>query len=204
VGQRRTVEEVLAEVMRDAAYYRRSGGGLTLSGGEPLAQPAFAAALLRACYERNVHTAVETTGCVGWPLYEAVLPFTDLFLYDVKHMDPEAHRRLTGAPNDAILANARRLAAAGAKIILRMPLIPGHNLDGGNLRAVADLAASLGALEVHLMPFHQLGKDKYRRLDRGYELGDLAGLREAADGGERIRLAREIMGRRGLKVFVGG
>jgi pyruvate formate lyase activating enzyme len=204
VGQRRSVDEVLREVLRDAAYYRRSGGGVTLSGGEPMALPAFVTELLEACYQRNVHTAIETTGCVSWSLYEQVLPFTDLFLYDLKHVDCEAHRQLTGVPNTTILENARRLARAGASIILRVPLIPGCNLDDAHLSALADFAASLNVLEVHLMPFHQLGKDKYRRLSRSYRLGALRGLLEARDGPEKIRWAREIMARRGLEVFIGG
>ncbi|MBI2941399.1 MAG: glycyl-radical enzyme activating protein [Chloroflexi bacterium] len=216
VGQTRTVDEVVAAALRDAAYYRRSGGGVTLSGGEPLAQPVFARELLRALHDRNVHTAVETTGCVSWPLLEAILPYTDLFLYDIKHLDSATHRRLTGVSNQTIRDNARRLAEAGAAMILRVPLIPGHNAHDDHLRAVADFAASLvaaagvdaspgrGVVEVHLMPFHQLGKDKYRRLGRTYALGDLPGLREAPDGSERIRRAREIVAGCGRPVLIGG
>lgn len=203
-GQPRSVDEVLALVLRDAPFYRRSGGGITVTGGEPMAQPAFTRALLEACHERNVHTAMETTGNVQWALYESVLPHTDLFLYDLKHTDDAAHRRLTGVSNRLILENARRLSEAGASMILRLPLIPELNLDGVHLRAAAALAASLRVVEVHLMPFHQLGKDKYRRLDRAYSLAGLSGLRESTEGQERIRWACEILARAGLKVIVGG
>jgi len=204
VGRWLTVSQALAEVQRDAAYYRRSGGGVTLSGGEPLAQPAFAAALLRACYERNIHTAVETTGFVAWGTLAKVLPFTDLFLYDLKHVDPRVHAGLTGVSNALILDNARRLVAAGAALTLRLPLIPGYNADEANLAAAAQFAGELGIGEVHLMPFHQLGKDKYGRLGLDYTLGALTGLRDTAAGLAEIRRARDTLAERGLQVHVGG
>ncbi|NMC79127.1 MAG: glycyl-radical enzyme activating protein [Chloroflexi bacterium] len=204
VGEWMAVEEALAEVLRDASYYRRSGGGVTLSGGEPLAQPDFSLAFLKACYEHNIHTAMETTGAVAWELYEKVLPFVDVFLYDIKHMDSEAHRRLTGVPNERILENARRLSRSRAQIILRLPLIPGLNTGTENLEATARLAAQLQVMEVHLMPFHQLGKDKYRHLGRTYTLEGLTDLRKNDDGRAQIQQAVEIMAAYGLETFVGG
>lgn len=204
VGQERSVADVMAEILKDAAYYRRSGGGLTLSGGEPLAQPAFARTLLAACHERNIHTALETTGCVSWPILEAVLSVTDLFLFDLKHMSSAEHRRLTGAPNERILDNARRLAATGAPMIVRVPLVPGLNTDVANLYATATFAAALRPQEVHVMPFHQFGRDKYARLGRRYGLEGLAGLRDTAQGQALIAQAQGIFERAGLRVFVGG
>ncbi len=204
VGRWRTVEEVLAEVLRDAAFYRRSGGGVTLSGGEPLAQAAFAGELLKACYLQNVGTAVETSGLVGWPVFERILPHTELFLYDLKHLDPDEHERLTGVSNRLILENAQRLVAAGARLVPRVPLIPPLNTSPENLAATADFVASLGLKEVHLMPFHQLGKDKYRRLGRDYQLGEARGLRDTPEGGALLRLARTAFARRGLEVHIGG
>ena len=204
VGRWRTVPEVMAEVLRDVPFYRRSGGGLTLSGGEPLAQAAFAGELLRACYEQNINTAVETCGLVGWPVFEGVMKHTDLFLFDLKHLDPAEHERLTGAPNRLILENARRLAQSGAKMVLRVPLIPPLNTSPENLAATADFAVSLGLAEVHLMPFHQLGKDKYRRLGLEYELGEARGMRDTHEGTALIHLARAAFERRGLEVHVGG
>lgn len=202
VGEWMTVEAVLSVVRRDAAYYRRSGGGVTLSGGEPLAQPAFALALSRACHDANIHTAVETSGCAAWEHYQALLPYVGVFLYDFKHMRPADHKRQTGVDNELILANARRLAAAGASIVARIPLIPGHNLDDANLDATAAFVAGLGASEVHLMPFHQLGKGKYRRFGRAYALDTLAGLYEVAP--EAIQRARAHFQAHGLAVQVGG
>ena len=204
IGEWFSVEEVLAEVLRDAPYYRRSGGGVTISGGEPLAQYNFTKELLQACYDRNIHTVIETCGFADWFQFEEILPFTDLFLYDIKHMDNEIHIQHTGVSNEKILDNARRLSRAGASIILRVPLIPGYNLEESNLRAIVELADTLNVLEVHLMPFHQLGKDKYLRLDRSYVVSDVLGLQQEQDGHVKIRHASEIMKQGGLRVFVGG
>jgi pyruvate formate lyase activating enzyme len=203
-GQEMSVEAVVEEVLRDPSYYRRSGGGVTLSGGEPMGQPDFARQVLQACYEHNVHTAIETTGVVAWPLYEAILPYTDLFLYDMKHMDSQVHRQLTRVPNERIVDNARRLSAAGARIILRIPLIPGLNTQPENLERTADLAAELGVLEVHLMTFHQMGKDKYIRLERDYQLPEMPNFLQWNEGQEVIHRARQSMTARGLNVFIGG
>ncbi|MHB1130766.1 MAG: glycyl-radical enzyme activating protein [Chloroflexota bacterium] len=204
VGRWLTVDDVMREVLRDAAFYRRSGGGVTLSGGEPLAQPGFAAELLRACYEHNIGTAVETAGLVGWPAFEQVLPYVETFLYDVKHMDDVEHRRLTGVSNRLILENLRRLRELDAAVILRLPLIPPLNTSAENLGATADLAAELGIKQVHLMPFHQLGKDKYRRLGLDYELAERPGLRDTPEGSALLGLAQTAFARRGLEVHVGG
>jgi len=204
VGERLTVEEALARVRRDAPFYRRSGGGVTLSGGEPLAQWRFARALAQACYEENVSVVLETTGCASWDAFAAVLEFTDLVLYDLKHTDDAAHRAGTGVGSALILANLRRLADRGVPFILRLPLIPDYNLEAGHLRAAAGLAAELGAREVHLMPFHQLAREKYRRLGRPYALADLPGLRDTVAGREEIERARRIVEEFGVPVAVGG
>jgi pyruvate formate lyase activating enzyme len=204
VGRQYSVQELMVEVLRDAVYYRRSEGGVTLSGGEPLAQPAFSRALLQACHERNIHTAIETCGYVDWRVLEEVLPFTDLFLYDLKHIDSKVHRRLTGAPNEQILENARRLADTGASIILRIPLVPGYSLADRHLRTVGELAASLNVLEVHLMPFHHLARDKYRRLERCDPLEGLPNLGSTAEGEHQIHRARDIIRQAGVKALVGG
>ncbi|MHB1415718.1 MAG: glycyl-radical enzyme activating protein [Chloroflexota bacterium] len=203
-GQWYSVEEALAMVMRDAPYYRRSGGGVTLSGGEPLMQPEFAEGLLRACYEQNVHTTVETSGLAAWSVFERIIPYTDLVLFDLKQMDEEAHIRLTGVPNRPILQNARNLAERGVALIFRVPLIPDENTQTDNLLATADFAGSLGVGEIHLMPFHQLGKDKYRRLDREYTLADRQGMQDSEEGVDEIRRARDRLAARGFTVWIGG
>ncbi len=202
VGRQMSAAQVLEQARRDAAYYRRSGGGLTLSGGEPLSQAEFAAALLRAAYDANLHTALETSGYGRWEDLEALLPWTELVLFDLKHADSPAHQRLTGVPNEPIIDNLRRLAASRQAVVLRVPLVPGCNLDDANLAATAALAAQLGIEEVHLMPFHQLGKDKYRRLGRNYGLGELSDLR--LNGREALERAERAFAAQGIRVQIGG
>ena len=198
------VAEVMDAVLRDAAYYRRSGGGVTLSGGEPLAQPTFARELLRACHERNIHTAVETCGYVDWQAFENVIPYVDLFLFDLKHTDGTAHRQLTGHSNEPILDNLRRLSKVGAPVTLRLPLIPLHNLTESHLRTVGELAAQLGLQEAHVMPLHHLGRDKAQRLGRDYRAQNLPDLRGTQEGQQRVQWACDILVTSGLTVHVGG
>jgi pyruvate formate lyase activating enzyme len=215
-GRHASVDDVLREVERDALFACRSGGGLTLSGGEPLAQPEFASELLRL-YRRagSGGTAVETCGAVPWGAFEMALPHTDLFLYDVKHMDPDAHARCTGAPNAQILDNAKRLAAAGAPIVVRLPLVPGSNDGEENVRQTARFARSLRALRIDLLPYHRLGEPRYARVKRrqnetsrpggqrsvvaGYPLFGLAAPDAAA-----VERARGIAEAEGIEVGVGG
>lgn len=202
IGRRVTVKEVLAEVTRDALYFEASGGGLTLSGGEPLAQPEFAAELLRRYKheEKGGHTAVETCGFVAWPVIERVAPDVDLFLYDLKHLDPEEHRRLTGQGNRLVLENARRLAAAGHGLVMRLPLIAGVNDGCEQLEAAADFILSLpGVRRLDLLPYHRLGEPKYRRLGKTYALEGEPAL---TDG--QVARAVEILAAKGLEVTIGG
>ncbi len=204
LGERLTVDQVMERVLLDARFYRRSGGGVTLSGGEPLAQPRFARTLAQACYDANVPVALETTGVAAWDAFAAALEFVDLVLYDLKQVDDAAHRRATGVGSALPLANLRRLAERRVPFVLRLPLIPGYSLDAGHLRAAGALAAELGAREVHLMPFHQLAREKYRRLGRPYALGDLPGLRDTPEGRGQIEWARRIVASFGVPVTVGG
>lgn len=202
IGRRVSVDEVLEEVARDALYFEASGGGLTLSGGEPLAQPDFAAELLRRYKreERGGHTAVETCGFVAWPVIERVAPDVDLFLYDLKHLDPLEHRRLTGQSNQLVLDNARRLAAAGSAMVMRLPLIAGVNDRCEQLEAAADFILSLpGVRRLDLLPYHRLGEPKYRRLGKAYPLAD-----EPSLSSEQVARAAEILAAKGLEVTIGG
>ena len=164
-GYARDTAELAALVLRDRPFYEQSGGGMTLSGGEPLLQAEAAAGLLRACKEAGVHTAVETAGHVPAAALEVVLPCTDLFLYDIKGIDPALHRRNTGADNALILANARRLAAEAAEVVFRMPYVPGFN--DGEAEAAAAFAKSLGR-PLELMAYHEIGAGKYAALGRAY------------------------------------
>jgi pyruvate formate lyase activating enzyme len=148
--------------------------------------------------------ALETTGCASWEALSAVLEFVDLVLYDLKHTDDAAHREGTGVGNAMPLANLRRVAAQRMPFVLRLPLVPGYNLHESHLRAAGALAAELGAREVHLMPFHQLAEEKYRRLGRPYSLADRQGLRDTPEGREQIEWARRVVAQAGVPVHVGG
>jgi len=175
-GREMTAEEVIAEVLKDKPFYETSGGGMTLSGGEPMAQPRFSKALLQAAKAEGLHTCVDTSGQAPWRAFKAILPLTDLFLFDVKCLDAELHRRLTGVDNLLILRNLRRLDKAGAAYILRCPLIPGINLLEGYLEELAGLHQTLthcGGLEI--LPYHGMASSKYERF------GKLSVLRELKD-----------------------
>ena len=163
-GRWMTVAEVAAAVERDRVFYRRSGGGVTFSGGEATAQPEFLLALARRLSASGLHLALETCGHFPWEANAEALALMDLVLFDLKHLDGGRHRSLTGMSNDLVLANAARLAATGIPLVLRLPLVPGCNDDPGNLAAAAEFAAGLGGPPMELMPYHTLGLGKYRAL----------------------------------------
>ncbi len=171
-GQWMTLEEVMKEVESDGLFYVNSGGGVTLSGGEPLMQWEFALDLLKQCKASAFHTALDTCGYAPWEVLDRVLDYTDLVLYDIKHMDPGRHGEGTGQSNGLILDNARRTAAK-RRTWLRVPLIPGYNDSVENLEAVARLGLEIGAEKVSLLPYHIWGKAKYERLGRKYPMEDL-------------------------------
>jgi pyruvate formate lyase activating enzyme len=196
------VDEVLEQVTRDSTFYDRSGGGMTLSGGEPLAQAAFAGELLRRYKEAEfgASTAIETCGAVDWEAFALVRPHTDVFLFDLKHMDPDEHRRLTGAGNDGILENACRLSKEGGRIIIRLPLIPGCNDDAENVRRTAVFARRLAGVErIDLLPYHRLGEVKYPRLGRDYLLRNTP-----VPPAVSVATARRLIEGCGVKVRIGG
>lgn len=167
-GVERTVADVLEEVLRDKAFYDASDGGLTLSGGEPLAQARFSSVLLRAAKNAGVHTAVETCGHLPRTVIDEVRPHIDLWLYDIKGMDGELHRKHTQVDNTLILDNLRWLDETGAKIVLRCPMIPSLNDGDANLKALAELADSLkGVLQIDVEPYSPFGVDKGRQLGYG-------------------------------------
>ena len=158
-----SARDALQTVLRDKAFYRTSGGGVTLTGGEPLCQPDFARELLRLCRENGVDTAMETCGYAPWETLEGLLPLLDHVYYDIKGIDPALHRRNTGVSNERILRNAERLKATGADVTFRMPYIPGFN--DGELSAVKAFA---GDFPLQLMPYHATGEGKYAALGRAY------------------------------------
>ncbi len=174
IGRDVTVREVMETVVRDRPYYRRSGGGLTLSGGESLCQPDFAAALLRAAKESGINTAMESMACAPFGEIEKLLPWLDTYLCDVKHMDGEKHSEFTGRDNGLMLENIRKIAALGqTELVIRVPVIPGFNDTQEEIAAIARFSDSLpGVKRIHLLPYHRLGQDKYEGLGREYLMGD--------------------------------
>jgi pyruvate formate lyase activating enzyme len=188
------------EVMKDLAFYDESGGGVTFSGGEPLYQPRFLESLLAASRSLGIHTVVETTGYAAPDVVARISRLTDLFLYDVKLMDSEAHRRFTGVPNDCILENLRLLSANGASVAVRMPLIPGVNDAEENIRASCAFIASLGTIrDIHLLPFHRIGSDKYERLGKSTTMSEFASVTDSS-----LTTITRIIQDYGLRVSIGG
>ena len=200
VGRDVTVEEILPELLADEPYYRRSGGGITLSGGEILAQPKFARDLLRACQENGLHTAVESTANAPWEDIAEILPYLDLYLMDIKHMNSAKHKEYTRAGNELILENAKKIAGSGVELIIRTPVVPTFNDTAEEIRAISRFAASLkGVKEHHLLPYHRLGQDKYAGLDRRYSLKDIEPPTK-----ERMEYLLSVAEESGLKCQIGG
>lgn len=174
VGYDTTVKEVMEEVIRDMPYYNRSNGGLTLSGGECLWQPDFGVALLKAAHESGINTAIETTGFADWEVIEQFIPEVDVFLMDIKHTNLVKHKEFTTRPNELILENARKIAEKAKRLIIRVPVIPGFNDTVEEIGEIAKFTASLPNVnEIHLLPYHRMGKDKYDGLGRPYLMGDV-------------------------------
>ena len=165
-GEDWTVEALARRLLQDRKFYARSGGGITVSGGEALSQADFTVAILKRMKEAGVHTALDTTGFAPWATLARTLAWTDLYLYDLKHMDSEKHKAVIGVPNEQILDNARRLAAAGKKLQIRIPTIPLFNSDEENFRRTAEFCRELGeaVTVVQLLPYHNLGVTKYLRI----------------------------------------
>lgn len=173
-GQSMTAQQVADVVLRDRRFYQNSGGGVTLSGGEPLAQAAFTAGVLRLCRQQGIHTAIQTSGFAPQSALKQVLPQLDLVIFDLKHLDDAEHQRLTGVSNRLILENLRFLNDQNMRVVVQMPLIPGYNDSQDNLEAVFDLVKSLPAVEgLSLLAYHALGAAKYTRAGRSYQLTDL-------------------------------
>ena len=191
VGQDITVRELMEDLEKDEVYYRRSGGGITLSGGEAMAQPDFAEAILRACHDRGFNTAIETTAFADREVVARLIPHIDHVMMDIKHMDSVKHRAFTGQPNEKILDNARYIAEHASHLVIRVPVSPGFNDTPAEIAEIARFAESLpGVHELHLLPYHRLGQDKYDGLGREYTLAHLtppsaAHMQELKEAAER-------------------
>lgn len=202
VGRDVTVREVMETVERDRDYYRRSGGGVTLSGGEMLFQPDFARAILMASKDAGIGTAVESTGCAKWETIEGMLPWIDQFLLDVKHTDGAKHREFTGAGNEQVLSNAARIAEYdGVELSIRVPVIPSFNASPEEIRSIAAFAGKLKRVKrIHLLPYHRLGSDKYAWLGRKYLMEQTP----LPDAEEMRRLREAAEEASGLECVIGG
>lgn len=171
IGTEYTVGELVGEVMKDEIVFRHSGGGVTVSGGEPLLKPEFILELLKELKKNGISIGVDTCGCIPRRHIEQVLPYVDFFLWDIKHMDDKKHREYTGASGQLILDNLCFVSENGTPVYLRVPVIPGYNDSGDNLRAVCEFAGSLPSLvEIHLLPLHHLGRARYAALGREYTI----------------------------------
>lgn len=202
VGRDVTVEEVMKTVGQDRPYYYRSGGGLTLSGGESLCQPEFARDLLRAAKENGINTAMESMACAEFKVIDKILPYLDHYLLDIKHMDPAKHKEFTGRSNELMLENAKKIAESGkCRLSIRIPVIPTFNDTEEEIRAIAEYAKELpGTEKIHLLPYHRLGQDKYEGLGREYLMKEI--LPPPAERMERLlKTARSASG---LSCQIGG
>ena len=175
IGEDTTVGEVMKTVEKDRTYYRRTGGGLTLSGGESLCQPEFARDMLRAAHEAGITTAMESMGCADYSVIEEILPYLDQYLLDIKHMNSKKHEEFTGRGNELMLENAKKIAASGmTELSIRIPVIPGFNDTPEEIRDIAVFTRELGHVKrLHLLPYHRLGQDKYDGLNRPYLMGEV-------------------------------
>ena len=199
VGKTVSSEYVMREIEKDLIFYDQSGGGVTFSGGEPLMQPEFLAELLEKCKAGDIHTTVDTSGYANWEVLSGIAGITDLFLYDIKHMDDLVHTRTVGVSNRVILENLEMLARLHNNIIIRFPLVPGINDDRANIEKTAQFVSRVGIREVNILSYHNTGMDKYARLGRDYRLTDT---REPSK--ELIDSAYGIFSQYGINVKIGG
>lgn len=174
IGEDKSVDDVMEEILKDRLYYRSSQGGVTCSGGEPLMQASFVAALFQRCQEEGLHTTLDTTGNGSVAGLQKVLKHTNLVLFDLKVMDEALHRKTTGVSNKTILRNARIVADSHAQMIIRMPLIPGVSATDENIQATIRFVQGLRpGIMVNVLPYHRYGMNKYSMLDRSYPMGEM-------------------------------
>jgi len=200
VGKNVDVPWVMQEIEKDRLFYEESGGGVTFTGGEPLMQPDFLEELLMECRKIDIHTAVDTTGYASPEVVRKIVRYTDLFLYDVKFIDAEKHLKYTGVSNELILDNLVQLSREGARISVRVPVIPGINDDAGEMAAIARFVSNLpGIVELAVLPYHGAAKQKYERFGMEYLLRDLEEPQE-----EEMENLAGVFRSKGLKVKIGG
>ncbi len=200
VAKQMSVSQVMTEIEKDSIFYEESGGGVTFSGGEALMQTDFLLQILKECRKREIHTAVETCGFVKLDSLKRIRDYVDLFLYDLKLMDSRKHQDTTGVPNEVILSNLRWLVESHPQVIVRVAIIPGINDDGVNLQQIGEFVASLKRVpEIHCLPYHKAGVNKYQRLGLEYCLSDL----QSPDAERMAQIAGKLE-QFGLNVKIGG
>jgi pyruvate formate lyase activating enzyme len=198
-GRWMTVSAVITEIEKDVIFYDESGGGATFSGGEPLAQPRFLDALLEACVARHIHTVVDTCGLADKNLLLHLSEKVNLFLYDLKLLDPVKHRKYVGVSNDSILENLEALAQRKKPVVVRFPVIPNINDSIEDIKQVAEFLSHLGLLRIDLLPYHRIGVEKYRRLGMEYRLEDFE-----PPSMDHVRQIAARFEREGFAVRIGG
>lgn len=198
-GTKGTVKDILVELNKDRIHYRRSNGGVTLSGGEALFQSDFVVELLKGCKAQGWHTTIETAGFYPSKDLEKVVPWTDLFLYDIKIMDEQKHEEVIGQSNEQILKNAELAAESSAEMIIRTPIIPEFNDDDKIITEIAEFALEQGAKRMGILPYHSLGKDKYHGLGREYKMDEVETPSE-----ERMEEIKELIEDVGMQCKIGG
>lgn len=198
-GRSMSAGEILREVAKDKVFYEQSGGGVTFSGGEPLAQIDLLVELLQGCREQGFHAVVDTSGYAPWSHLERIIGLTDLFLYDVKLMDDEAHARFTGVSNETILENLRRLALETDRIFIRFPVIPGINDDEANLAATVAYLKTIRFQQINLLAYHGMGRGKASQLGLSYKMEGTA-----PPSPQRMEQIRTLFESAGFKAVIGG
>lgn len=201
-GKYYSVTDVLEILEKDRIFFQQSNGGVTFSGGEPMMQFDFLLEALKTCKANGYHTAVDTSGYSSPENFNAVIPFTDLFLFDIKHTDDSKHLEYTGVSNTGILNNLQMILKSGKNVMIRLPLIPGKNDDIENLITVRDMLSDLkceNLKRINLLPFHRIGASKYKRFNIPYRMNDTE-----QPSPERMRELKEFFAETGIKVKIGG
>lgn len=198
IGKVMTVQEVMAEIERDRIFYDESRGGVTFSGGEPLMQGEFLYQLLLECKDRGIHTAVDTSGYAPWSLFERISSLTDLFLFDIKHIDDTVHRKTTGVSNKIILENLERLNGIHKQINVRLPIIPEIN-DNTNLTKTCQLLHKMQLKDINILPYHNMGIDKYKKMKEIYPLAGTV-----VHSADKVKEIAEDIKKWGFNVKIGG
>ena len=202
VGKYYSVEEILEILEKDRVFIKQSGGGVTFSGGEPMLQFEFLLQVLKCCKTNGYHTAIDTSGYSDYEKYKMIIPFTDLFLFDLKHLDDEKHIEMTGRENTEILNNYHLLLESGKDLMIRIPVIPGYNDDIDHLEKLRRFITKTKTncvTKINLLPYHKIGSSKYRRFNLPYSMDNVK-----QPSSERMRELKEFFSGTGIKVKIGG